>query len=155
MKDKTLIMTGSAASALCFGLIDTGKFMRVRLSATEFTKILHDKFFAEDGENAQKTGTQTRDKRDVDKKESQDDQDNFQKPPYPHSGKYTNSPDVENMSDAYAVRGGEDMVSTVIAVLKSHQREFRVSEDGETIRVECVGSLSRTNQALEEIRASL
>lgn len=161
MTDQTLLITGPCASALCYGLVDTGKFIRIYPAERQTRPSMlfgHDdgktfRFYARD--NADKSSTTNVKKPDNVSQHVRNPQEKDGKIRKATPSKEFNAPVGEKRYD-FAVRGSWEDVSAVMDIIWAHSREFEASEvEDNVIHVNCVGSPERTKVALNEIRQRL
>ena len=164
MADQTMLIAGPSASTFCYGLVDTGKFIRIYPDkrATHYSRLFGDgivemiaSIFRDDSDEeyelkANKYGTVLEDIPDY--RKAKENRDGKRK----HRSSTTyNSPASEKSYD-FAVRGNQIAVTTVMGIIRAHKREFETTKTAENIiRVNCVGSPARTQATLSEIRERL
>ena len=165
MADQTLLIAGPSASAFCYGLVDTGKFVRIypekrihRRSGL-FGASVDDEGDYSDTDNpdddleSAKNQTQGK-KTKVDPQRGHDSSNGELRRIHGRSP-YFNAPASDKSYD-YAVRGNQSAVSAVMEIVREHRREFETTEtETNFIRVNCVGSPDKTQVALHEIRKRL
>ena len=167
MADQILLITGPSASAFCYGLMDTGRFIRVYPETRRtqpsglFGSDESGRFQLFSRDKADKSSmTSTKKPNDVPQnvrnpqKHTDKDRDETDRRRTTYSQKL-NAP-VDEKSYDFALRGDQDDVSAVMEIIRVHSREFEASEAADNIiRVNCVGSPERTKSALNEIRQRL
>ena len=168
MADQILLITGPSASAFCYGLMDTGRFIRVypETRRTQPSGL----FGGDDSGRFQLFSRDKADKSSTTSTKKPNDVPQNVRNPQQNTNKNRDKPDdwrnttpsqkfnapVDEKSYDFAVRGDRDDVSAVMEIIRAHSREFETWESADNIiRVNCVGSPERTKTALNEIRQRL
>ena len=157
MADQTLIIRGPAASALCYGLLDTGKFIRLSEASANRTESDGRLFAFWPAKNTDKQDTNKTNRKEPfpqNDNKPKKPENTSKKPKIPPNPFYRDSADIaESMGDDFILRGADSVVNAVLSVLRVHERDFKVSaEELGMVCVDCVGSLSRTEKILKEIQ---